>query len=93
MFIRPKSKGVLAEHPDVQDVAVIGLPDAEWGRRVHAIVQLKPGAADAARDSLDSLVRARLAPYKVPKTYEFVDELARNEAGKLQRQRMIAARS
>jgi acyl-CoA synthetase (AMP-forming)/AMP-acid ligase II len=38
-------------------------------------------------------VRSRLAPYKVPKSYEFVAELARNEAGKLQRQKMVLARS
>ena len=86
-------EGVLAEHPAVQDVAVIGLPDAEWGRRVHAIIQLKPGADSSVAASLDALVRSRLAPYKVPKGYEFVTELARNEAGKLQRQKMVLARS
>jgi bile acid-coenzyme A ligase len=86
-------EGVLAEHPAVQDVAVIGLPDAEWGRRVHAIVQLKPGADSTVAPSLDALVRSRLAPYKIPKSYEFVTELARNEAGKLQRQKMVLARS
>jgi bile acid-coenzyme A ligase len=86
-------EGVLAEHAAVQDVAVIGLPDAEWGRRVHAIVQLKPGADSTVTPGLDALVRSRLAPYKVPKSYEYVTELARNEAGKLQRQKMVIARS
>jgi bile acid-coenzyme A ligase len=86
-------EGVLAEHASVQDVAVIGLPDAEWGRKVHAIILLKPGADSSVAPSLDALVRSRLAPYKVPKTYEFVTEFARNEAGKLQRQKMVLARS
>lgn len=86
-------EGVLAEHPAVQDVAVIGLPDAEWGRRVHAIILLKPGADSTVASGLDALVRSRLAPYKVPKSYEFVTELGRNEAGKLQRQKMVLARS
>jgi bile acid-coenzyme A ligase len=86
-------EGVLAEHQAVQDVAVIGLPDAEWGRRVHAIILLKPGVDSTVTPSLDALVRSRLAPYKVPKSYEFVAELARNEAGKLQRQKMVLARS
>jgi bile acid-coenzyme A ligase len=85
-------EGVLAEHPAVQDVAVIGLPDEEWGRRVHAIIQLKAEADSSVRESLDALSRARLASYKVPKSYEFVAELARNEAGKLQRQKMVQAR-
>lgn len=85
-------EAVLAAHPAVEDVAVIGLQDPQWGRRVHAVLQVREAATNALVGDLHAFARTRLAPYKLPKSYEFVAQLMRNEAGKLQRQRMMAER-
>jgi bile acid-coenzyme A ligase len=78
-------EAALSEHPGVADSAVIGLPDEEWGHRVHAIVQ--PVGPDAApsEDELRAFCKERLASYKVPKTFELVDALPRTSAGKINR--------
>ena len=73
---------MLAEHPDVEDVAVIGVPDAEWGERVLAAVKRRDGASVGASE-LSAFARERLADYKCPRDYEFVDDFPRDQAGKL----------
>ena len=78
-------EGALMEHPGVGDVAVVGLPDKEWGQRVHAIIEPKVGAQAPTPEELTAFCRDRLMPYKLPKSYEFVDELARDPSGKLRR--------
>ncbi|MHB8644905.1 MAG: AMP-binding protein [Thermomicrobiales bacterium] len=85
-------EAALTEHPAVADVAVIGVPDAEWGKRVHAIVELRAGIAPPGAPAFDRHCRERLASYKAPKTYEFVTDLPRNDAGKIQRSALAAAR-
>jgi bile acid-coenzyme A ligase len=70
---------------------VIGLTDAEWGRRVHAIVQLDDGAT-ATADELTAYASERIARYKVPKSVEFIDKIPRTEATKLNRASLIAER-
>ena len=72
----------LRSHPDVSQAAVIGVPDARWGERVHAVVVLADGAvADA--EALRDWCRERLAHYKCPRDIRFVRELPLSAAGKV----------
>lgn len=73
---------VIYEHPAVLDVAVIGVPNEEWGEELKAVVQLKEGAAASADDIID-FCRERLADYKRPRSVDFVAEVPRNPSGKL----------
>ncbi|MEJ3403703.1 long-chain-fatty-acid--CoA ligase [Rathayibacter sp. YIM 133350] len=74
----------VAEHPDVADVAVVGLPDPHSGEKVVAVVVLNPGARlDEA--GIRAFARERLTPYKVPKRIVAVDELPKSLIGKVQR--------
>jgi acyl-CoA synthetase (AMP-forming)/AMP-acid ligase II len=79
----------LVAHPAVADAACVGLPDDEMGERLVALVQLAPGSeADAAE--LDAWCRRSLARYKCPREYRFVDDLARNAMGKLDKRALRA---
>lgn len=77
-------EAVLARHPDVKDVAVVGRPDPKWGERVEAAVVLRPGAATTAADLID-WSRDRLAGFKRPRAIIFLeqDEMPRNATGKI----------
>ncbi len=74
---------VLYEHPGVQDVAVIGMADAQWGEVPVAVVIAK-GDAQLTSEGLHAFVAGQLARYKVPRQYWFVDDLPRNAMGKIQ---------
>ena len=71
-------------HPDVSEVAVIGIPDAKWGEAVFALVVKHPGS-DLTEDQLIAHTKSKLAGYKCPKKIEFRNELARTATGKLQK--------
>ena len=71
-------------HPDVAEVAVIGIPDEKWGEKVLALVVKSPGSS-LTEDEVIAYVRTKLAAYKCPKVVEFRSELARTATGKLQK--------
>lgn len=75
-------ENVVASHPAVSAVAVIGLADERWGERVHAVVVLHPGAACEAA-AIQAHCRRSLAGFKVPRSVEFVEALPLSGAGKV----------
>jgi acyl-CoA synthetase (AMP-forming)/AMP-acid ligase II len=72
----------LLSHPEVQDCAVVGLPDEHWGERVVAVVQLRPGG-DATMEDLRAHVKARIGSVKTPKHIEGWTDLPRSKVGKV----------
>ena len=86
-------EAVLTEHPGVLDVVVVGLPDPEWGHRVHAIVEAKDPAHPPTTEELREHSKARLSSYKVPKTYETVERVPRSGAGKVNRSALVEERA
>jgi malonyl-CoA/methylmalonyl-CoA synthetase len=75
-------EAVLLEHPDIQECAVLGLPDDVWGEAVTAVV-VPEGPATLALPTLREWCKARLAPYKIPQRLKVVDQLPRNAMGKV----------
>ncbi|MGH3298533.1 MAG: AMP-binding enzyme, partial [Trebonia sp.] len=78
-------------HPAVDDVAVIGVPDEEYGESVKAVVTLREpyaGSPTLEGDIID-WTRARLAHYKCPKSVTFADSLPRSVAGKMMKHRLV----
>ena len=72
----------LHRHPAVEDAAVFGVPDPDWGERVHAAVQLRPGRGVTPGELLE-FCRAHLADYKTPREVSFHEAFPRDTAGKL----------
>ena len=78
-------ENVLAAHPAVSEAAVVAAPHPVWGEVGRAFIQLAAGRPRPAEVELDAFCRTRLAPFKVPQSFEFVPDLPRTAAGKVQK--------
>lgn len=78
----------LLAHPDIIDVAVIGAPDATWGQKVTAVVQLKKGQ-NMTLPELKSWAREHMAPYIIPTGLVLVEEMPRNQMGKVNKKDLL----
>jgi len=85
-------ESALIDHPGIADVVVVGIADEHWGRRVHAVVEPSDAADPPSAQSVIEYARGRLAAYKAPKTVEFVDQIPRTAATKVNRSAIAAAR-
>jgi fatty-acyl-CoA synthase len=74
----------LLRHPDVQEVAVVGLPDDRWGEAPHAFVVLRANQ-QLTEEGLRVFARDNMAHFKVPKSFTFVAELPKTATGKIQK--------
>jgi bile acid-coenzyme A ligase len=85
-------EAAISEHPGIADVVVVGLPDPEWGHRVHAIIQPVDPDRPPADEELRAFCKARLSGPKVPKSFEPVVRMSRTSAGKVNRSRLVEER-
>ena len=83
-------EAALRDHPSVGDVAVVGLPDEEWGEIVVAAVLPHPARPAADPEELRAWLKRRIAPYKVPRAVRVLDELPRNALGKVNKRELGA---
>jgi acyl-CoA synthetase (AMP-forming)/AMP-acid ligase II len=80
-------ESAICDHPDVAEVAVVGVPDEQWGEAVKAIVVMKSGKKATPADII-TFTRARIAGFKTPKTVDFIEALPRNASGKILRRHL-----
>ncbi len=83
-------EAAIAEHPDVQSCAVIGLADEDLGNKIHAIVHK---TAEISDDDMRAFLADKLVRYKIPRSFEFVDHEVRDDAGKVRRSALRDERS
>ncbi|MDL0137052.1 class I adenylate-forming enzyme family protein, partial [Halobacterium salinarum] len=89
--VRPEAvAAVLREHPAIEAVAVVGVPDDAWGDRVGALVVPADDTADVSVASLRAFCDGRLAGYKHPRVVAAVDALPRTASGTVDRQAAVA---
>ena len=80
-------ESAICDHPDVAEVAVVGVPDEKWGEAVKAIVVMKPGKKATPSDIIN-FTRERIAGFKTPKSVDFIEALPRNASGKILRRHL-----
>jgi bile acid-coenzyme A ligase len=83
-------EAALDAHPSVRSSAVIGLPDDDLGQRVHALVEAQPPVNE---EELRAHLAEHLVRYKIPRSFEWVDEPLRDDAGKVRRWELREART
>ncbi len=83
-------EGALLSHPKVGDAAVFGIPHEDWGEEVKAVVQPAEGVAGdgALAQELTAFCAERLAKYKIPRSFDFIDEMPRDPNGKLYKRKL-----
>ncbi len=80
-------ESAICDHPDVAEVAVVGIPDDQWGEAVKAVVVMKPGKKASSTDII-AFARERIAAFKSPKSVDFIEALPRNASGKILRRHL-----
>ncbi|RZN20768.1 AMP-binding protein [Bradyrhizobium sp. Leo121] len=79
-------EAAVCAHPDVRSCVVVGLPDPEFGQRIHAIIECDPAVnAQAIADGMSDFLADRLSRYKHPESFEIVDAQVRDDSGKVRR--------
>ena len=84
-------EGALLTHPSVADAAVFGIPHADWGEEIKAVVEPAPGVGAATTRSTDELLShcaERLARFKLPKSIDYTTEMPRDPNGKLYKRKL-----
>lgn len=79
---------ILLQHPNIEDVAVIGVPNVDLGEELKALVVVRDNAASPSADELNRFCRERLASFKCPRSYEFVRDIGRNAMGKINKREL-----
>lgn len=81
-------ENVLAEHPSVKEVSVVGLPNEKWGDQIHAVIVLKDDQA-TTEEELKAFCRDKIASFKIPKTIDFWSDIPKGATGKIQKREII----
>ncbi|EZF75075.1 hypothetical protein H105_03305 [Trichophyton soudanense CBS 452.61] len=74
---------------EVQEVAVVGIADEEWGQRVAAVVKQREGTAKLELQSLRTKLKSEMAAYKIPSVLKLVDSIERNAMGKVNKKMIV----
>ena len=82
-------ENAIFDYPGIIDAVVIGIPDQLWGLKVHAILEIEGPESEFSPDDLNEFLHTKLSGYKCPKTYEIVQDMPRNEMGKVRRRELI----
>lgn len=85
--LTPRSDQLLT-HPDIAECAVVGLPDAEFGQRVAALVALRSGA-QLSVEQLQTWCKERMPSYRMPRTVQFIAAIPRNAMGKVNKKELV----
>jgi malonyl-CoA/methylmalonyl-CoA synthetase len=77
------------EHPDIVELAIMGVPDEVWGERVGMICRIKAGSLDLTLETLRTWCEDRMARCKIPSRVLLVDEIPKNAMGKMNKKTLV----